>query len=205
MAASFPLRKAPSKTSALLRTSWLLSLLLSAACGSSAPAVDRADPLPATLAPYFDNGVDFVADPEVLEGEWRRDWSTELDTRVQESDTIAMVSVRTLREDIDPDGQTTYRVVIEEGRRVLGNPVDGQTLLVQDGALGFNSVAENVTRVQSMDWVLFLKWGLVENEVVAHWHLSPGTQPVIERVDYLAERRRGVERDSNATVFVHEN
>lgn len=185
-----------------------MGLLLVVACGGSAvTAPPAASPLPAELETIYENGADFVDDPEILEGRWRDDWSQELDTRVRTADIIAIVNVPTVRTDIDPEGRMTFRLnsVIDDS--ILGDGSGEIALESHQGELGFTGIRSNERRIQSQPMVLFLHWAADENgENVARWHLSPGTEGVISRVRYLAERRRGIEPEGRpARVIVHEN
>ena len=185
-----------------------IGLLLVVACGgSTAAAPPVAAALPAELESIYENGADFVADPEILEGGWRDDWSEELDVRVRTADIIAIVNVPTLRTDIDPEGRTTFRLNSVVDASILGDAAGEIPLESHQGELGFTGVRSNERRIQSQPMVLFLRWAAGENGVnVARWHLSPGTEPVVSRVRYLAERRRGVEREGRpGRVIVHEN
>ena len=185
-----------------------LGLFLLVACGggtTAAPTV--AAPLPAELELIYENGVDFVDDPEILQGRWREDWSRELDTRVRTADIIALVNVPTLRTDIDPEGRTTFRLNAVVDDSILGDASGEIHLEAHQGEPGFAGVRSNERRLQSQPMVLFLRWAADENGVnAARWHMSPGTEGVVGRVRYLAERRRGVEREGRpARVIVHEN
>lgn len=181
------------------------AILLSFACGGSGSAntPTTAQPLPASLEYAFDNGADFVVDPDVLSGRWRQDWSAELDTRVTEADYIAEVTIPTIRRDVTPGGEETVRVIDEEDRRILGTRGE-LSLRSKETDPGYASVNPNTDRLQETRMVLFVKWADEDGEVVARWHLSPASEAVVSRVDYLAERRRGVERESTpGRVFVH--
>lgn len=184
-------------------------LVLVAACGGGAqtPAVSGA-PLTAEEERLFDNGVDFVADPEALEGQWRRDWSAELDQRVRRSDVIAYVHVQTVRTDTDLDRRVTYRLFVEERRTLVGRFPSGELVLrARAGDPGYGTVEGSEGRLLNQDFVLFLKWELPEGatELVPRWHLSPSTDPVKLRVEYLVERRRDVQVRERGTVIVHEH
>lgn len=185
-----------------------LGVLFIVACGGSASnAPTVASPLPADLEPVYENGADFVDDPDILEGQWRDDWSQELDTRVRTADIIAIVTVPTMRTDIDPEGRMTFRINAAVDTSILGDASGEIALESHQGELGFPGVRSNERRIQSSSMVLFLRWAADEDgSNVARWHLSPASDGVISRVRYLAERRRGVEREGRpARVIVHEN
>ncbi len=177
------------------------------ACGGGAQVVAprTADPLPANLESAYDNGADFVADPEILEGQWRRDWSTELDKRVQTADFIARVRVPTLRTNIDPEGMTTFRLVANVDDYVLGDAGEELELAVREDRPGFATVEGNQRRLQSTEMMLFGRYAGEGDTVVLRWHLSPASEGVRSRTEYLAERRRGIERQHQGRTIVHEN
>lgn len=185
-----------------------MGLLFAVACGGSAvTAPTVATPLPTELEAIYENGADFVDDPEILEGRWRDDWSEELDTRVRTADIIAIVDVPTVRTDIDPEGRMTFRLNSVVDTSILGDGAGEIALESHQGELGFSGVRSNERRIQRQPMVLFLRWAADEDgQNVARWHLSPATEGVVSRVRYLAERRRGVEREGQpARVIVHEN
>jgi len=185
----------------------LLALLAAPACGGGTTEV-HLSPFTAEHAEVFEDGVDFVADPENLEGRWREDWSRDLDRRVTWADVIAMVTIRTLRTDTDPDRQTTFRLIAEAGRELLGDIPEEVELKVHQHEVGFGTVEGNHRQILDQEFIAFLKWYETENgDVAAHWHLSPGSDPVVSRTEYLIERRHEIprERESIRTrTIVHE-
>jgi hypothetical protein len=182
------------------------ALFLTACGGPSVDTARTARPFPPELELTYENGADFVTDPEMLEGQWRSDWSSELDERVRTADVIAVVIVPTLRTDIDPDGKTSYRLAAEFDETILGGEESEIELHVVEGEAGFPSVSGNEQRLQGTKMVLFLRWAPSETGIVARWHLSPAGEGVLARVRYLAERRRGVEREGQpGQVYVHQN
>src|SRR5262245_21455037 len=94
----------PPKARAPMPTLRLFAVLLALApgCGGPRETVMRVtSPFTADLAPVFDNGLDLVRDPRVLEGQWLETWEDDLDRRIASSDVVAVVTVRTLRTDVD--------------------------------------------------------------------------------------------------------
>ncbi len=164
-------------------------------------------PLTAAEEGYYDDGVDFVGDPEALEGQWRRDWSTELDERVQRSDIIAYVHVQTMRTDVDLDRRTTFRLILAEEQTLLGEFPDELTLRSNEGERGYGTLEDNEGRILNERFVLFLKWELPAgaDALVARWHLSPHAEQVAQRVEYLIERRHDVQVRDRGRVIVHEH
>ena len=190
-----------------LQAMTLMSAILSTACGGSSEDVVQGAPLTAEEQVFFENGVDFVADPEALEGQWRQDWSTELDQRIRRSDVVAYVKVSTLRTDVDLDRRTTFRLFVDEERELLGEVPAELMLRSKEGDRGYGTLRNNEQRLLNGRFVLFLKWELPEgaSELVPRWHLSPNVEAVAQRVEYLLERRREVQVRERGRVIVHEH
>lgn len=164
------------------------------ACGSSRTQIQRDTRFTEEHAKVFEDGVDFVTDPEQLGGRWRKEWSREIDKRVRFSDAIARVTIHTLRTDISPKGGSTYRLIAEVDKTFVGSlPEDEIMLTVSEGARGYPTIEGNDDRILQESYFVFIKW--YENEdgkVAPHWHLSPTNEPVAERLKWLIEDRRDV-------------
>lgn len=193
----------------LLGLLWgLLSGLLVACGGGSQSGVPAKPPgeFTAEHALLFESGVDFIADPEALEGRWRDDWSTELAGRVSYADVIALVQVDTFRTDVDPARRNTYRLVADVAKTWMGEAPDELVLVVRPGDTGFGTVHNKEDQIINKGFVAFIRWDLDENgRVVPRWHLSPASSPVAERVMYLVGRREEAAGEGpDKTVVVHE-
>lgn len=188
-----------------MRQSFCFFALALAACSGPEPILGA--PFTAEDERFFDDGVDLVADPEALEGRWREEWATELDQRVQRADAVVYVRIRTVRTDTDLDRRITYRLYPEQERALLGSLPEDMVLSASEGDAGYAAIRQNEPRVLGSSLVLFLKWERPEGAATptARWHLSPATEPVTSRVEYLLERRRGVERTERSRVIVREN
>ena len=207
----------------------VLSLVVLLACGG-APERDFTNIEPYTVEhePYFEDGVDMVRDPEALGGSWLETWEEELDRRVTMADVVALVTIRTLRDDIgdtnrgygevptleeaDRSRRRTIRLVAHPDRVWLGEAqVAGQDLVlsVREGTGGFGTVETNERRLLDEQFVAFIKWQRdgESGEMRPRWHLSPATEAVARRVRDLLQRRRDVvESDgSRRRVIIHRN
>jgi len=186
-----------------------LSVAPLGACGGGNGAIRPTSQFTAEHAESFEDGIDFYADPELLEGRWREDWTRDIQKRVGWSDLIAIVSVSTLRTDIDPERRTTFRIVAKIDRVILGEaPADDELVLpVREGQPGFVSVEGHDQRILNHQFVLYTKWYLNEiDEIAPHWHLSPATPAIVRRTEYLAARRdEAVAEQPRRTVVEHEN
>jgi hypothetical protein len=188
----------------------LLSLLvLVSACGSTTREI-----VPVVTSPFtdadgalFDNGLDLVSDPRLLEGQWLDTWEDELDRRVSRADVVALVTVRTLRTDVDLDRRQTYRLLTHVDRTYLGEVSDDLSLAVREGETGFGTVRTNERRLLGEQYIAFIKWADDEGNVRARWHLSPAAEQVALRVRQVLERRRNVREDDGTRrrVIIHRN
>lgn len=188
------LRSSPSAPAVLrpatVRVPWVLFAL--AACGG-ASEMTVTSPFTEAHATVLEDGVDFVDDPSVLEGRWQEDWMRDLDRRVSISDGIYIVQIRTIRTDVDLERQETFRLIGEIGSTLYGDTPDGDELelTVKQGSGGFDTVEGNEQRLMRERMIAFVKWYETEAGTIhAHWHLSPATDGVIARVEYLIQGRR---------------
>lgn len=176
----------------------VLAVSTLACAGSAEPVRTSVTPFTAEHEPLFENGVDMVHDPDVLEGSWLGSWEEELDRRVTFADVVALVTIRTLRTDVDLDRRETYRLVARPERVYLGEEqvADDEDFLfsVGEGEDGYGTVVNNERRLLDQQFIAFVKWQRDEASAtpVPRWHLSPATEPVARRVRSLLRRRRNV-------------
>jgi hypothetical protein len=170
-----------------------LGALLAAGCGSGASQMTVTSEFTEAHGTVLEDGVDFVDDPTVLEGRWQEDWMRDLDRRVSISDGIFVIQIRTIRTDVDLERQETFRLIGEIGATLYGDTPDSDELelTVEQGSGGFDTVEGNEQRLMRERMLAFVKWYESESgNVLAHWHLSPATDGVIARVEYLIQGRR---------------
>ncbi len=168
-------------------------LLLIAGCGGSPEGrTTVTSAFTAEHALLFDDGVDFVHDPSVLEGRWRSDWSEELEERVKQADWIGRVAINTVRIDVDLDRKETYRLYAEIEQLLTGEqPPEEVMLPVREGEPGYGTVHGNDERIRQQPFVAFVKWYTDDRgRVMPHWHLSPATDAISRRVQFLVDRHR---------------
>jgi hypothetical protein len=181
-----------------MRTSATLLVLAAVGCGASTTASTETlvtGPFTESHEAVFENGLDLVAEPDLLEGPWLETWEDDLDVRVTLADLVALTTVQTVRTDIDLDRDETYRLVVEVDRSYLGVERDELTLTVREGEAGYDSVVTNATRLLQRQFLVFVKWVERDGAVVPRWHLSPATDQVAGRVERLLRTRRQVERE----------
>lgn len=200
----------PSATSSLLATALVLAAAAMApvslaACGSSAPRI-VVTPMTSAQGVVFENGVDFIDDPSILEGNWLETWEQEVDLRVRSADVVAYVRITTVRTDTDLERRETHRLVAHIDSLRLGEGVgDDLELVAREGDAGFDTVHDQDRRLLNQRFVAFVKWvqATPEDPIVARWHLSPASERVVRRVNSLVEARRAPTEDRRR-VIVHD-
>jgi hypothetical protein len=194
------------KISVLLLSFGLLGIgFFGIGCGGGSGEMKMSSKFTAAHAEFFENGVDYVANPDVLEGRWQEEWQRELEKRLEYSDFIGVVAVNTLRTDIDPGRQTNYRLLANIKETLNGEgPEDGLTLVVKDGEPGYETVDGNQRRLLNQGFIAFVKWYEDENNMIAaRWHLSPASENIIQRIRELIQRRD--EAKAHVSVVTHKN
>ncbi|MBN8615458.1 MAG: hypothetical protein J0L92_32985 [Deltaproteobacteria bacterium] len=193
--------------SLVLRTLACVLVLALASCGSSAPRI-VVTPMTSAQRAVFENGVDYIDDPALLEGSWLETWEQEIDLRVRAADVVAYVRITTMRTDTDLERNQTHRLVARIDTLRLGDGVtEGEEieLVVRQGDAGFDTVHEQDRRILNQRFAAFVKW-TQESEgmpVVARWHLSPASERVVRRVNSLVEARRSPD-DDRRRIIVHD-
>lgn len=161
--------------------------------GSAQSGPEPTTPFTDAHAAVFEDGLDMVTDPSVLEGSWLDSWSQDVDARVTMADVVALVTIRTLRTDLDLERTETYRLVAHVDEVYLGEDVGEELVLsVREGEGGFGTVRNNERRILDSQFLVFVKWAREEGRVRARWHLSPAAEPVARYVHRLLYRRRRV-------------
>lgn len=177
----------------------LACLLVAAGCGGPAQTVAVVtSPFTAEHEEVFDNGLDLVHDPRILEGAWLETWEDELARRADHADVIALVTVQTLRTDLDLDRRRTYRLITRVDRVYLGENVGEELVFIaREGQGGFQTVETNERRLLDGQFIAFLKWAEDEDGIVrARWHFSPATDQVAQRVRRALRGRGNFEEES---------
>lgn len=155
--------------------------LLGCARGSSSiPTVEFA----AEDEFLFDNSVDFVDKPAIVESEWRG----EFERRVTRADIIAGVKIESLSSDEDRRG-ATYRLTARVADRLKGRSVRELVLRVHDDEPGFQRVRVNEDRLLRDPFIAFIKWenDPESDQPVPRWHLSPDSPAVRDKVAFFLE------------------
>lgn len=170
-------------------------------CGASAATI-VVTPMTADDEIAFENGLDFIDDPTLLEGSWLDSWQQDIERRVQLSDAIALIRVATVRTDTDLEHRDTYRLLatVEQVRIGTGVP-DEITLVAREGDPGFGTIQENDERVLNQRFIVYLRWTRNEaGTLIPRWHLSPAGERVIARVNTLVELRRTAPDDRRRVI-----
>ncbi|MFN9813844.1 MAG: hypothetical protein ACK6CU_29885 [Deltaproteobacteria bacterium] len=195
----------PSGTPARFAAALLGAALWSGGCGSSAPRI-VATPMTQSQSVVFENGVDYIDDPTLLEGGWLETWEQEIELRARSSDIVAYVRVTTMRTDTDLERRETHRLVAHIDSVRFGQPPgDDLELVVREGDAGFDTVHEQEQRILNQRFVAFVKWTQAGpgDPIVARWHLSPASERIVRRVNALIDARNGPTEDRRR-VIVHE-
>lgn len=187
-------------------TVYLCALLgaLTACGGTTTNQALVTGPFTDEHAAVFDNSVDYIGNPGILEDNWLDQWETELRERVRLADAVALVRITTLREDFDLDRHQTYRLVGRVEDRAYGAIPDEVTLVVRQTDAGFGTVDGNTNRILEVQFLAFVKWVDEDGRIGARWHLSPAADTVIGRVNSLVDRYHTPEEDRR-TVIVRQS
>ncbi len=184
----------------------LACALVTSACASTSKAKISAAPLTADEARAYEDGVDFIATLAGLEGRWRDDWDKDLSVRMASSDAVAIVTVKTVRTDSDPEHRVTHRLLATVDRVIFGDTRGKEMeFTVREGVPGFMSVNDGLSRIQGKSFVAYVKWYQAEGgRVAAHWHLSPASTEIVAETERAAAPRTG-QGSSGDRVIVHNN
>ncbi|MCS6857057.1 MAG: hypothetical protein NZM37_05050 [Sandaracinaceae bacterium] len=159
------------------------------ACGSGKGIVVR--PMGPEEALLFDNGVDLIQTPNLLQGNWLESWEQETEQRVKESDLIAVVRIDTFSSDVSPSGERSHRLhthieAIKHGH-FDKNELD---LVVRAKDPGEGTLRNRDAQLVGKRFVAFIRWfrESPESPIVPRFHLSPASDPVLRRINSLVER-----------------
>lgn len=149
-----------------------------AGASPNAPAT-HFEPADASL---FDNAVDLVEAPVIVEGQW----SGAFERRVARADLIAVVQVDSLSSDL-VKRRSAYRLTVKVHDRLKGTSSAELVLRVRDDEGGYQTVRVNEDRLLRDPFVAFIKWETSAGspELVAHWHLSPDSAAVRDKIEFL--------------------
>jgi hypothetical protein len=180
-----------------MRRAWLSGVLcalvvLTAACGGGT-GIRPSSPLTAEHRRLFDNGFDWLTQPEALTGAWRDQWQEALELRVSESDLVAVVRLRALRADQNPEGRTTYRLIVDVDQVLFGTaPGSELSLTSTDDDPGYTSVRAKEQSAAGNDFIAYIKWYSDEYDIVqGRWQLTPASQALRDQTQALVARRGG--------------
>lgn len=157
----------------------LSSAALTSACGGGGNQVRVSSPFTEEHAKYFEDGLDYVADPSSLEDRWRDQWQADMDRRIEFSDLIARVKVATVRSSWDLD-RTMLQLDLAVKQLLRGeDPPQSIAVSVREGDVGYPSVKSNEARLLNADYIVFVKWYVNDlGRPVPHWHLAPDSDAV---------------------------
>jgi hypothetical protein len=171
--------------STITRAFVLASSLALASCATARPQIRPTTPFTPAMARLFDDSVDYVQNVEGLGGRIAREWQSQIDGLVADSDLIATVSIETVVLGTDADGSRSYRLLARVHDDVRGQIPDDERvpLRVAEGQTGFMTVSGKESRLQSSRYLLFVKWYTdATGALRAHWHMSPFSDPLLSHV-----------------------
>ncbi len=180
-------------------------LTLLASCGSSAPRI-VVRPLTDAEGVVFENGIDYIDDPTLLEGSWLETWEREIDLRVRSADVVAYVRITTMRTDTDLERRETHRLVAHIDSLRHGEPgVEDLELVVREDDPGFGTVHNQDGRILNQRFAAFVRWTqpTADGPIVARWHLAPASERIVRRVNSLIEAQRAPDEDRRR-IIIHD-
>jgi len=152
-------------------------------CAGAASNVQATDFRGSDVA-LFDNSVDLVAAPVIVEGEWGA-----FERRVVRADLVASIRVQSLHSELIRH-RSAYRLTVKVKDRLKGESTRELELRVTDEEPGHRSVEMNEDRLLSDSFIAFVKWEAdpESSGLVAHWHLSPDSEAVRDKIGYVLRR-----------------
>jgi hypothetical protein len=181
--------------SPMVRSAWLWCALLLAAVfacgGGGSRGLGSTQPLSTREHDLFDDGVDLIENPEGLSGRWKEDWDRDLNDRLASSDLVVTGTVTTLRSEVDPERRTSYHLVFDVDRALVGEPGAGEIVLIsRDGDTGYGSVVQHRDHVLRRSVLAFIKYGAgPDGTSVPHFHLAAPSQVALKRIHEYNERK----------------
>lgn len=181
-------------------TAALVSLLVAPSCGGGAVRRTTTPMTPeAELA--FENGIDFIDDPSLLEGNWLEEWEGDIGRRVELCDAVLVVRITAVQQNVDLDRNLSYRLVAHIDNVRFGTGFDSEiTLVSRHGEAGHASVHEYESRLLQNQFVAYIRFVEDGDDVVPRWHLSPAADRIVRRTNSLLENRRSSEGRRRVTV-----
>jgi hypothetical protein len=161
-----------------------MALWVAACAGAGAARREPAQPLTSAQARLFDDGVDLIADPEALQGEWRDDWEREVEQRLEQADVVVVGRVRAVSTDVDLQRRVSFRVALDVERVVRGDEVPGELSLVSlEGAIGYPSLERQRERILQRELVAFVRRAGGDAGERLHFHLSAPSPALTRHLD----------------------
>jgi hypothetical protein len=163
-----------------------------AATTASAPVTEYT----ASDAILFNESVDLVWDPIIVEGEW----GGAFERRIARADLIAAVRAESIVTEV-VKRRTAYRITVEVAQRLKGESSDELVLRVRDDEPGYRTVEDSEDQILHEGFIAFVKWEAREgaDALVPHWHLSPDSPAVRAKIEH-GLRRPGPDPNTQVEV-----
>jgi hypothetical protein len=152
-------------------------------CAGASSNTSLSDFRPGDAA-LFDNSVDRVASPVIVEGEFGT-----FEKRVARADLVASIRVQSLHSEF-VKRRSAYRLTVRVKDRLKGESARDLELRVSDDEPGHRSVEVNEDRLLHEPFIAFIKWEAAagSSELIPHWHLSPDSEAVRDKIEYVLRR-----------------
>ena len=152
-------------------------------CAGAASTVPVTD-FRASDVSLFDNSVDLVASPVIVEGA-----SGAFERRVARADLVGSIRLLSLQAELIKR-RSAYRLTAKVKDPLKGASTRELELRVTDDEPGYRSVEVNEDRLLHDSFIAFVKWEAdpASSEPIAHWHLSPDSEAVRRKIDYVLRR-----------------
>jgi hypothetical protein len=166
----------------------LLAVVALVGCGG-APVARVTSPFSTSDATVFDQGVDFIDDPSILDGHWQDDWNRDFQHRIGSADLVELVHIVSLRTVTQPDEEPQYTIDVDPQRALLGDALDVD-LVSRTSDTGYSGIDSNQRRLASGAFLVFVKFARSQDgTIVAKWHLSPASDAITTRAQTLIDAR----------------
>lgn len=166
----------------------VFAALLLAGCGTTFRAGSPWDP---NEGRFFDDGIDLIAEPSKLSGEWAYRHEEELDARVSLADLIAVVEVGTVQTTEDLDGSEAKRIDTAVTDVLYGaTPTSAIALRSSESSLGYPLILRHERHLAGTQ-LAFLRWFDDGNGGLGHhFHLAPASPEILKAVRKRIARRQ---------------
>ena len=155
-------------------------------CGGRSPVV--GPPWNPEDRPFFDDGVDLIENPIALSGAWGGRQKNWMEGRIQLSDVVAVVEIRSIQTEIDAAKQASKRLEATVIESLYGTTPGNRIMLKsRSDAPGFPLLSRHESRLGGR-FILFYRHfvideGKSDSATGHHFHLSPASDTLLDHVE----------------------